>query len=60
MSFAPWRTAVPRKQFKSEEIASKLCHVDVLTSRGQEVSEAICQIGATEVTYYQRPGSKEL
>jgi hypothetical protein len=36
---------MPRKRYKPEEIVSKLRQVDVLTSQGQGVSDAIRQIG---------------
>jgi hypothetical protein len=39
-----------RKRHTAEEIAAKLRQVDVLTSQGQAVSEAIRMIGVTEVT----------
>jgi len=39
--------------YKPEEIVSKLRQVDVLTSQGQTVSQAIRSIGVTEVTYYR-------
>jgi transposase-like protein len=38
---------------KPEEIVAKLRQVDVLTSQGQSVSDAIRSIGVTEVTYYR-------
>jgi len=41
-----------KKRYKPEEIVSKLRQVDVLTSQGQPVSQAIRSIGVTEVTYY--------
>ena len=44
---------MPRKRYKPEEIVSKLRQVDVLTSQGQGVSDAIRHIGVTEVTYYR-------
>jgi putative transposase len=44
---------MPRKIYKPEEIVTKLRQVDVLTSQGQRVAEAIRQIGVTEVTYYR-------
>ena len=43
---------MPRKRHKPEEIVAKLRQVDVLTSQGQSVADAIRQIGVTEVTYY--------
>jgi len=42
-----------KKRYKPEEIVSKLRQVDVLTSQGQTVSQAIRSIGVTEVTYYR-------
>ena len=42
-----------RKRHKPEEIVAKLRQVDVLVSQGTPVSDAIRQIGVTEVTYYR-------
>jgi putative transposase len=42
-----------RKRYKPEEIVSKLRQVDVLMSQGQSASDAIRQIGVTDVTYYR-------
>src|SRR5215472_13721704 len=47
------RTRMPRKSYKPEEIVAKLRQVDVLTSQGQSVAEAIRSIGVSEVTYYR-------
>ena len=47
------RTVTPRKSYKPEEIVAKLRQVDVLTSQGQSVAEAIRSIGVSEVTYYR-------
>ena len=44
---------MPRKIYKPEEIVAKLRQVDVLTSQGQSVAEAIRAIGVSEVTYYR-------
>jgi putative transposase len=44
---------MPRKRHKPEEIVAKLRQVDVLTSQGKAVSEAVRSIGVTEVTYYR-------
>ena len=44
---------MPRKIYKPEEIVAKLRQVDVLSSQGQSVSEAIRSIGVSEVTYYR-------
>jgi hypothetical protein len=41
-----------RKRHKPEEIIAKLRQVDVLTTQGQSVAEAVRSIGVTEVTYY--------
>ena len=38
-----------RKRHKPEEIVAKLRQVDVLTTQGQSVAEAIRSIGVTEV-----------
>jgi len=43
---------MPTKRHKPEEIVAKLRQVDVLTSQGQNVADAIRSIGVTEVTYY--------
>jgi len=42
-----------RKRHKPEEIVDKLRQVDVLTSQGRSVAEAVRMIGVTEVTYYR-------
>jgi putative transposase len=42
-----------RKRYKPEEIVTKLRQVDVLTSQGTSVADAIRQIGVSEVTYYR-------
>jgi putative transposase len=42
-----------RKSYKPEEIVAKLRQVDVLISQGQNVADAIRQIGVSEVTYYR-------
>src|SRR5258708_29516914 len=44
---------MPRKSYKPEEIVAKLRQVEVLTSQGQSVAEAIRSIGVSEVTYYR-------
>ena len=43
---------MPRKKHPPEEIVAKLRQVDVLVSLGSPVTDAIRQIGVTEVTYY--------
>ena len=42
-----------KKRYKPEEIDSILRQVDVMTSQGQSVAQAIRSIGVTEVTYYR-------
>jgi transposase len=42
-----------RKRYKPEEIVAKLRQIDVLVSQGQNVVDAIRQIGVSEVTYYR-------
>ena len=42
-----------RKRYKPEEIVAKLRQVDLLTSQGQTLADAIRQIGVSEVTYYR-------
>ena len=44
---------MPRKQHKPEETVAKLRQVDVLVSQGQNIADAIRQIGVSEVTYYR-------
>ena len=44
---------MPNKRHKPEEIVAKLRQVDVLTSQGQTVADAVRAIGVTEVTYYR-------
>ena len=44
---------MPKKRHTPEEIVAKLRQVDVLTSQGMSVADAIRQIGVTEVTYYR-------
>ena len=39
------------KRHTPEEIVAKLRQVDVLTSQGSTVADAVRQIGVTEVTY---------
>ncbi len=43
---------MPRKHHKPEGIVAKLRQVDVLVSQGQNITDAIRQIGVSEVTYY--------
>ena len=41
-----------RRSYKPEEIVARSLQVDVLTSQGKTVVEAIRSIGVSEVTYY--------
>ena len=41
------------KRPTSEEIVARLRQVDVLSSQGKTVAEAVRAIGVTEVTYYR-------
>ena len=47
------RTTMLKKRHKPEEIVAKLRQVEVLTSQGKSVADAIRTIGVTEVTYYR-------
>ena len=42
---------MPKKRYTPEEIVAKLRQVDVLVSQGQNIADAIRQIGVSEVTY---------
>ena len=44
---------MPRKHDKPEEIVARLRQVDVLTSQGKSVADAIRAIGVAEVTCYR-------
>jgi putative transposase len=44
---------MPRKRHRPEEIVAKLRQLEVLTSQGQSVADAVRSIGVTEVTYYR-------
>src|SRR6267142_1762839 len=52
MAMPPRRTARGSKH-KPDEIVAKLRQVDVLTSQGTPIADAIRSIGVTEVTYYR-------
>jgi lipoprotein-anchoring transpeptidase ErfK/SrfK/transposase-like protein len=52
-SRVPSAPDMPRKRHKPEEIVAKLRQVDVLVSQGQNIADAIRQIGVTEGTYYR-------
>ena len=45
---------MPKKRYTPEEIVAKLRQVDVLVSQGQNIADAIRQIGVSEVTYRWR------
>ncbi len=44
---------MPKKRNTPEEIVAKLRQVDVLVSQGQNIADAVRQIGVSEVTYYR-------
>ena len=44
---------MPKKRYTPEEIVAMLRQVDVLVSQGQNIADAIRQIGVSEVTYYR-------
>ena len=44
---------MPKKRYTPEEIVAKWRQVDVLVSQGQNIADAIRQIGVSEVTYYR-------
>ncbi len=44
---------MPRKRPTPEEIVARLRQVDVLTSQGKSVANAVRAIGTTQVTYYR-------
>lgn len=44
---------MPKKRHKPAEIVAKLRQVDVLTSQGAPLREAIRTIGVSEVTYHR-------
>jgi cell division protein FtsB len=46
-------TQMARKRPTAEEIVAKLRQVEVLTSQGKTVAEAVRAIAVTEVTYYR-------
>jgi putative transposase len=44
---------MPKKRHRPEEIVAKLRQVDVLTSQGKPIGEAIRSIGVSEATYHR-------
>ena len=44
---------MPKKRHSSEEIVTKLRQVDVMTSQGRSLAEAIRCIGVAEATYHR-------
>src|SRR6476661_4101993 len=52
MAMPPRRTSMAKKH-KPEESVAKLRQVDVLTSQGTPIADAVRSIGVTEVTYYR-------
>ena len=54
MAFKPVETEdMPRKRHTAEEVVPKLRQVDVLSSQGKSIAEAIRSTGVSEVTYYR-------
>ena len=53
MSFDMKEDCNAEEENTPEEIVAKLRQVDVLVSQGQNVADAIRQIGVSEVTYYR-------
>ena len=49
-----------KKRHKPEEIVAKLRQVEVLTSQGKSVADAIRTIGVTEVTVLLQPGGMRI
>ena len=45
-----------KKRYRPEEIVIKLRQVEVLESQGMAATDAIRQIGVSEVTYYRWQG----
>jgi hypothetical protein len=43
---------MPRMIYKPEEIIAKLRQIEVLTSQGKSVVDAIRSIGVTDATFY--------
>ncbi len=41
---------MPKKRYTPEEIVAKLRQVDVLVSQGQNIADAVRQIGVSEVS----------
>jgi hypothetical protein len=50
LASAPGQTTGYRLEHQPEEIVAKLRQVEVLTSQGQSMADAIRSIGGTEVT----------
>ena len=44
---------MPRKNYRPEEIITKLREADILISQGQTVASVIKSLGVSEVTYYR-------
>jgi len=42
---------MPKRRYQPEEIVAKVRQVDVLVSQGQNIADAIRQIGVSEVNY---------
>jgi transposase-like protein len=44
---------MPRKRQKSEDITAKLQQVDMLVAQGESITDAIRQVGISEIRYYR-------
>jgi putative transposase len=53
MGISPEEDTKMGNRHKPEEIMTKLRQVDILTSQGSTVADAIQQIGVTEIRYYR-------
>jgi transposase-like protein len=53
MDFHPRRTLMARKNYKPEDIVSKLRQADVLIAQGSKLLDVVRTIGVTQVTYYR-------
>src|SRR6185437_4909545 len=53
MDFCPRRTDMAKKNYKPEEIVSKLRQADVLIAQGTKIPDVVRTLGVTQVTYYR-------
>jgi lipoprotein-anchoring transpeptidase ErfK/SrfK len=49
----PSASDMPRKRQKSEDITAKLQQVDMLVAQGESITDAIRQVGISEIRYYR-------